>query len=168
MNNVLRTFKGLIAVQNVIKVNRRPVETVQRTFSTTQSCFDQPPKREVVSVDNFNNIQEKNKNTFLDMLRMYKMEKYRSGHVEFINTALKHLDEFGVNEDLETYKKLIQVLPAGKFVPQNYLQSEYMHYPKHQQCIIDVLQKMEDNGNNIFYEQINILIWLLFVLFSQE
>lgn len=78
---------------------------------------------------------------------MYQMEKYRSGHVEFINTAVKHLDDFGVNEDLETYKQLIQVLPAGKFVPQNYLQSEYMHYPKHQQCIIDLLQKMEDNGN---------------------
>jgi len=83
------------------------------------------------------------------MLRMYQMEKYRSGHVEFINTAIKHLDEFGVNEDLETYKRLIHVLPAGKFVPQNYIQSEFMHYPKHQQCIIDLLQKMEDNGRFI-------------------
>jgi signaling intermediate in Toll pathway protein len=84
------------------------------------------------------------------MLRVYQLEKYRSGHVEFINTAIKHLDEFGVNEDLETYKKLIQVLPAGKFVPQNYIQSEFMHYPKHQQCIIDLLQKMEDNGKIVY------------------
>lgn len=147
MNNVLRTCKDcLILVQRLIEVNRRPVKCVQRGFHSTKPYFDKQSKVEVVSVDSFNNIQEKNKNTFLDMLKIYKMEKYRSGHIEFINTAIKHLDEFGVNEDLETYKQLIQIMPAGKFVPQNYLQSEFMHYPKHQQCIIDLLQKMEDNG----------------------
>lgn len=141
MNNVLRTCRGF-----VLLFNRQCVKSVQRGFHSTEPCFDKRPKVDVVSVDSFNNVQNKNKKTYLDMLRVYQMEKYRSGHVEFINTALKHLDEFGVNEDLETYKKLIQVLPAGKFVPQNYIQSEFMHYPKHQQCIIDLLQKMEDNG----------------------
>lgn len=153
MSNVLRTCRGLIFVQRLVKVNRRSVKCVQRGIHTSKSCYDDkpPPKVEVISVDSFNNVEEKNKKTFLDMLNMYQMEKYRSGHVEFINTAIKHLDEFGVSEDLETYKKLIKVLPAGKFVPQNYLQSEFMHYPKHQQCIIDLLQKMEDNGTTIFY-----------------
>lgn len=141
----------MILVQRLINVNRQPVKSVQRGFQSAKSCFDKSRKTEVLSIDNFNNVEEKNKKTYLDMLRMYKMEKYRSGHVEFINTAIKHLDEFGVNEDLETYKSLIQVLPPGKFVPQNYLQSEYMHYPKHQQCIVDLLQKMEDNGKRVFY-----------------
>lgn len=150
MNNVLRTCRSLDLFQRMIKVNRHPVKSVQLGFHTTEQCFDKDSKVEVVSVDSFNNVQEKNKKTYLDMLRVYQMEKYRSGHVEFINTAIKHLDEFGVNEDLETYKKLIQVLPAGKFVPQNYIQSEFMHYPKHQQCIIDLLQKMEDNGKIIY------------------
>lgn len=145
MSNVLRTCRGF-----VLLFNRQCVKSVQRGFHSTESCFDKRPKVDVVSVDSFNNVQNKNKKTYLDMLRVYQMEKYRSGHVEFINTALKHLDEFGVNEDLETYKKLIQVLPAGKFVPQNYIQSEFMHYPKHQQCIIDLLQKMEDNGKIVY------------------
>ncbi|VVC33258.1 Hypothetical protein CINCED_3A018933 [Cinara cedri] len=135
-----------IIVQKLIKANRRSVKSIEREFHSTKPFFDQPPKVDVISADSFNNVQEKNKKTYLDMLKMYKLEKYRTGHVEFINTALKHLDEFGVSEDLETYKSLIQVMPAGKFVPQNYLQSEFMHYPKHQQCIVDVLQKMEDNG----------------------
>lgn len=150
MSNVLRTCYGLILVRKLFKVNRQPVKSVQRGFHSTNSCFDKQAKVEVVSVDSFNNVKDKNKKTYLDMLRMYQLEKYRSGHVEFINTAIKHLDEFGVNEDLETYKKLIQVLPAGKFVPQNYIQSEFMHYPKQQQCIIDLLQKMEDNGKITF------------------
>lgn len=156
MSNVLRTCRGFVVVQNLMKTKHRHFAvSVRQGFHCTRACYDKPPKVEVVSVDSFNNVQEKNKKTFLDMLRMYQLEKYRSGHVEFINTAIKHLDEFGVNEDLETYKKLIQVLPAGKFVPQNYLQSEFMHYPKHQQCIIDLLQKMEDNGkivvSSIYY-----------------
>lgn len=143
MSNVL----GLI--QKLISVNWR---SIHRGFHTTKPYFDKPPpKIEIVSVDSFNNVQEKTKKTYLDMLRMYQLEKYRSGHIEFINTAIKHLDEFGVNEDLETYKMLIQVMPAGKFVPQNYLQSEFMHYPKHQQCIIDLLQKMEDNGKDCIF-----------------
>lgn len=144
MNNVL------VLVQKLIKVNQRSVKAVQRGFHSTKPFFDKSPKVEVISVDSFNNVQEKNKKTYLDMLKMYRMEKYRTGHVEFINTAIRHLDEFGVNEDLETYKLLIQVMPAGKLVPQNYLQSEFMHYPKHQQCIVDLLQKMEDNGKTFY------------------
>lgn len=147
MSIVLRTCRGLVLVRNLIKANRRPEKPVHRGFHSTQPCPDKRSRVDVISVDSFYNVEQKNKKTYLDMLKMYQMEKYRSGHVEFINTAVKHLDDFGVNEDLETYKQLIQVLPAGKFVPQNYLQSEYMHYPKHQQCIIDLLQKMEDNGN---------------------
>lgn len=156
MNNVLKTGRDIILVQRLINVNRRPEKYVQRGFQSAKPSFDKYRKTEVMSVDNFNNVEEKNKKTYLDMLKMYKMEKYRSGHVEFINTAIKHLDEFGVSEDLETYKSLIQILPAGKFVPQNYLQSEFMHYPKHQQCIVDLLQKMEDNGKYTFYH-INVI-----------
>jgi len=163
MNNVLRTFRGLVFVQRIFKENRRTAKFIQRGFHYTNQCFDKPPKVEVVSVDSFNNVQEKTKKTFLDMLKMYKMEKYRSGNVEFINTAIKHLDDFAVNEDLETYKKIIQVLPAGKFVPQNYLQAEFMHYPKHQQCIIDLLQKMEDNGKMLYFKIVKFLLKLYFI-----
>lgn len=150
MSSVLRTFTDLILFQKLFKVNRRPVKSVQRGLHCTKSYFDKTTKKEVISVDSFKNVEEKSKATYLEMLKMYRLEKFRSGHVEFINTAMKHMDEFGVSEDLETYKRLVQVMPAGKFVPQNYIQSEFMHYPKHQQCIVDLLQKMEDNGK-IFY-----------------
>ncbi|KAJ8916863.1 hypothetical protein NQ315_005870 [Exocentrus adspersus] len=71
---------------------------------------------------------------------------YRRGHVEFIYSALKNMKEFGVHKDLEVYKALIDVLPKGKLIPTNLIQAEFMHYPKQQQCVIDVLQQMEDNG----------------------
>lgn len=35
---------------------------------------------------------------------------------------------------------------SGKMVATNMFQVEFMHYPKQQQCAIDVLEQMEDNG----------------------
>jgi signaling intermediate in Toll pathway protein len=56
------------------------------------------------------------------------------------------MEEFGVHRDLEAYKDIIDILPKGKYIPTNMFQAEFMHYPKQQQCIIDVLEQMENNG----------------------
>ncbi|KAF7279325.1 hypothetical protein GWI33_007416 [Rhynchophorus ferrugineus] len=98
--------------------------------------------------DHFETVKNKNKKTYLEMINIYinRDHIYRRGHVEFIYSALKHMEEFGVQKDLEVYKSLIDVLPKGKFVPQNLIQAEFMHYPKQQQCIVDLLEQMEDNG----------------------
>nr|XP_022917659.1 evolutionarily conserved signaling intermediate in Toll pathway, mitochondrial-like [Onthophagus taurus] len=97
---------------------------------------------------NFNINKEKSKNTYLEMINIYtdRNHVYRRGHVEFIYSALKHMDEYGVSKDLNVYKALIDVMPKGKFIPTNIFQAEFMHYPKQQQCIVDVLEQMEDNG----------------------
>ena len=104
-------------------------------------------EKSIVSQDFFDNIQDKSKSTFLDMIRIYESrERQRRGHVEFIYAALRHMEEFGVHKDLEVYKSLIDVLPKGKFIPTNIFQAEFFHYPKQQQCIIDLLEQMEENG----------------------
>ena len=104
-------------------------------------------EKSVVTQDFFDKIQDKSKGTFLDMIRIYESrDALRRGHVEFIYAALRHMEEFGVHKDLEVYKSLIDILPKGKFIPTNIFQAEFFHYPKQQQCIIDLLEKMEDNG----------------------
>ncbi|CDW58132.1 ECIST Cterm and ECSIT domain containing protein [Trichuris trichiura] len=72
------------------------------------------------------------------------------GHTEFIYAALKRMREFGVHKDLEVYKRLLEVFPKGKMIPKNFFQVrlarvEGMHYPKQQQCCIDVLDEIEWN-----------------------
>jgi signaling intermediate in Toll pathway protein len=95
----------------------------------------------------FENIKDKNKNTYLDMIRIFNTrDVHKRGHVEFIYAAMKYLEEFGVHKDLEVYKSLVDVFPKGKFIPTNIFQAEFQHYPKQQQCAIDLLEKMEDNG----------------------
>ncbi|EFN84103.1 evolutionarily conserved signaling intermediate in Toll pathway, mitochondrial [Harpegnathos saltator] len=104
-------------------------------------------KSSALILHSFESVEHKEKEAFLDVLREYKKEnEIRRGHVEFIQVALKYMDEFGVNRDLAVYKALLDVLPKGKFVPINYLQTLFMHYPKQQYVGIDLLCKMEDNS----------------------
>ncbi|XP_001358945.3 evolutionarily conserved signaling intermediate in Toll pathway, mitochondrial [Drosophila pseudoobscura] len=97
--------------------------------------------------------QDKTKDTYLTMVEIFQeRDVHRRNHVEFIYAALKHMPDFGVENDLEVYKALINVMPKGKFIPTNLFQAEFMHYPKQQQCIIDLLEQMEDFGVMPDYE----------------
>lgn len=103
--------------------------------------------KEIALRGTFESTEKKTKNTYLELINIYvNKDVHRRGHVEFIYSALKNMEQFGVQKDLEVYKSLINVLPKGKFIPTNIFQAEFMHYPKQQQCAIDLLQQMEDNG----------------------
>ncbi|XP_072394026.1 evolutionarily conserved signaling intermediate in Toll pathway, mitochondrial [Diabrotica undecimpunctata] len=120
-----------------------------RSFQLSANRYEeQKDKKSLVIKDSFENMQNKNKNSYLEMVKIFvnRDHIYRRGHVEFIYSALKNMEEFGVNKDLEVYKALLDILPKGKFIPQNMIQAEFMHYPKQQQCAIDLLEQMEDNG----------------------
>ncbi|XP_026750188.1 evolutionarily conserved signaling intermediate in Toll pathway, mitochondrial [Galleria mellonella] len=102
--------------------------------------------RDVTVYDPFQKL-EKNKEAYLEVIKIFEgRDKRRRGHVEFIYAALARMKEFGVQKDLEVYKALVDVLPKGKFIPTNIFQAEFMHYPKQQQCAVDLLEQMEDNG----------------------
>ena len=89
---------------------------------------------------------KKEKKTYLECIRKYESQSGRqSDRVEFIYAALKYMDEFGVNKDLECYKKLLNTFPKGKMIPTNRFQAEFMHYPKEQKCATYILEKMENN-----------------------
>lgn len=103
--------------------------------------------RNLAIKSDFNSTKQKTKNVYLDTIKIFNnRDIHRRGHVEFIYMAMKHMEEFGVHKDLDVYKALIDVLPKGKFIPQNMMQAAFMHYPKQQQCAVDLLEQMEDNG----------------------
>lgn len=138
---------------------RYNVAIARRTYQKTSINYaqnkkkedDKKPPSEVTVKHTFENAQVKNRNTYMDMVQLYiDHDVHRRGHVEFIYSALKNMESFNVHKDLEVYKSLIDVLPKGKFLPTNVIQSEFMHYPKQQQCAIDLLEQMEDNGLCLF------------------
>ncbi|CAH0384621.1 unnamed protein product [Bemisia tabaci] len=102
----------------------------------------------LVPVDDFSRVENKTKIAFHDAIDIYKRRTPPTGteHIAFIYAALKHMKEFGVHKDLQTYKALIDVLPKGKYVPRSMFQSEYYFHPREQQCIVDLLEQMEDNA----------------------
>ncbi|XP_064617497.1 evolutionarily conserved signaling intermediate in Toll pathway, mitochondrial-like isoform X2 [Liolophura sinensis] len=90
----------------------------------------------------------KNKITFRKAVGTYLQREgaYRRGHIEFIYAALKRMKEFGVEKDLDVYKQILDILPPFVTVPKSMWQVEFQHFPKQQQCAIDIMQQMEDNG----------------------
>ncbi|VVD00814.1 unnamed protein product [Leptidea sinapis] len=103
--------------------------------------------KSVIIRDPFGNRPQKTKDSYLQVIKMFEDgDPRRRGHVEFIYAALSRMKEFGVQKDLEVYKALIDVLPKGKFIPTNIFQAEFLHYPKQQQCAVDLLEQMEDNA----------------------
>lgn len=125
---------------NVLKTTNRLI-VISKRFKQTED--------KIVLFDPFSstNVSKKNKKTYLDLVRIFEGHDIRRrGHCEFIYAALARMNEFGVNKDLEVYKALIEVFPKGRFVPTNIFQAEFLHYPKQQQCAVDLLEQMEYNG----------------------
>ncbi|CAN9509780.1 unnamed protein product [Ophioblennius macclurei] len=89
----------------------------------------------------------KTKATFKKVIDVFvKRDIRRRGHVEFIYAALKKMPEFGVERDLAVYNKLLDVFPKEVFVPRNFIQRMFNHYPRQQECGVQVLEQMENYG----------------------
>lgn len=97
-------------------------------------------------IHSFENAERKEKEAYLEVLRQYlNNNDVRRGHVEFIQIALKYMDDYEVNRDLAIYKAVLDILPKGKFIPRNRFQTLFMHYPKQQEVALELLCKMERN-----------------------
>lgn len=113
----------------------------------------------------FGRMSEKNRDSFLSMVNVFvERDKHRRHHVEFIYAALKHMKEFGVERDLEVYRAILDIMPKGKMISTNMFQSEFMHYPKHQDCGIFLLDQMEYNGLWTHFTHLSslLIIWFFF------
>lgn len=107
-------------------------------------------RKSALTTQTYFNSKERNKETFEVMLDIFtEKNRNRKGAVEFIYAALRHMEDYNVQYELDTYKKLIQILPEGKYVPENIYQEEFYHYPKQQDCILTVLDTMELKGKSI-------------------
>lgn len=115
---MLRSFLRL----SLLSRQNFPTKNFTRSLKGSQNFYSkekkQQLKKELMIKDPFEEIKNKNKNTYLDMIKIFvnSEHSYRTGHVDFIYSALKNMEQFGVNKDLEVYKALIDVLPKGRYV----------------------------------------------------
>ncbi|XP_058119905.1 evolutionarily conserved signaling intermediate in Toll pathway, mitochondrial [Anopheles ziemanni] len=157
-------IRHLRATAEILRISTRLGGT-QTCLCSTQSKDtknNQKPedgKSLILRTNLFESAAKKDKQTYIEMVKIFeKRSVHRRNHVEFIYAALRHMEEFGVSKDIAVYKALIDVMPKGKFIPTNIFQAEFMHYPRQQQCIIDLLEQMEDNGVMPDYEMEAMLV----------
>jgi signaling intermediate in Toll pathway protein len=91
--------------------------------------------------------EDRNKATFNNAVAMFQHNRMRAtGHVEFLNVAVKYLKEFNLHKDLDTYKNLLNVFPKGPLIPTNVFQKMFQHFPLQQHCCVNILDTMEWHG----------------------
>lgn len=147
--SILASSVSALLKQPAIKIERPSLIQVSRVVNAIHTNeYRQINKKKTPSALVFHSFEnaEKKKEAYLDILREYKRNNdLRRGHVEFIKAALQYMDDFGVNRDLTVYKDLLDVLPKGKFIPRNWFQTIFLHYPKQQYVAVELLCKMEHN-----------------------
>lgn len=161
MTSLAAPLSQLSAAAATARAAARVSLCVGRTFSAHSRLFRREPhevvdaaeKKLVLSqsdiFDEVGRLQKaRDKSAFMKSLQIYEQKQsvHRRAHVEFIHAAMSKMEEFGVQKDVEVYKALFNIFPKKVMVPVNVWQSEMMHYPKQQDCALDILQKMENYG----------------------
>ena len=85
-------------------------------------------------------------------------EKYRKGHVSFIKLALHRMDEFGLEKDLLTYNRLLDIFPKGRFVARRMLDAIWPRSLPQMELALELLTKMEEQGIRPDYNTYMLLI----------
>lgn len=93
------------------------------------------------------NSQLSNREQFGLVLKEFmSREKYRRGHVTFINMALERMEEFSLEKDLLTYNRLLDVFPKGRYHPKRLLDALWPRSLPQIELALELLTRMEDNG----------------------
>ncbi len=76
----------------------------------------------------------------------YTRDKSRRGHLAFIRTAVQRMDDFGLEKDLMTYNKILDIFPRGRFRSKRLLDAIWpVPHPQLELCL-EILTKMEEQG----------------------
>lgn len=148
----------LLNKSSMIKERTRMQLMIVNCFHNNSVLYS---KKEVESslIPSHFNVDRKEKETFLEIIRKYEKTDFaRIEQLKFITIALNYMNEFGVNEDIETYKAIFNIFPKATYIPHNKYETAFYHYPKHQDTALAILNKMESNFVIPDYEMYQIVV----------
>ena len=88
------------------------------------------------------------------LLSYMSLEKNRRGHMQFIKEGLARMDEFGLQKDLLSYNRLLDIFPRGRFNNKSFFDTLWPQFHPQIELALAVLTKMEENGirpDNVTY-----------------
>lgn len=112
----------------------RTATAVQSTYNALMESAKQKP------------ALEKQEQFALVLKEFMAREKYRKGHVHFIRLALHRMDEFGLEKDLLTYNRMLDIFPKGKFIARRMLDALWPRSLPQLELALELLTKMEEQG----------------------
>ncbi|XP_069832502.1 evolutionarily conserved signaling intermediate in Toll pathway, mitochondrial [Dendropsophus ebraccatus] len=153
----MRSLRLLVAAQKLCAGLRQMPAVVEphgprllRTIHSSSSPgppVSTPPPKTVAPFEEAYARDQRDKASFVQVLDLFcGRDVRRRGHIELIEAALRWMPQFGVEKDLEVYNKLLDVFPKEVFIPRNFIQTMFLHYPRQQECAIRVLDQMEYYG----------------------
>ena len=89
---------------------------------------------------------EKQEQFAMALNEFVRREKYRKGHVAFIRVAMQRMEEFNLEKNLESYNRLIDVFPRGRFAPRRMIDAFWPRSTPQLELCLEILTKMEENG----------------------
>ena len=79
-------------------------------------------------------------------LEFMERDKHRRTHLKFITAALQKIDEFGLQKDLLTYNRILDLFPKGRFVNRTFFDAVWPRPTPQMELALNILEKMELEG----------------------
>jgi hypothetical protein len=93
------------------------------------------------------NVFKKDAKTFISAIEAFgNTNKNRQLYIDFIYGATQKMKEYNAHKEIEAYRKLLDLFPIGPLRMESKWQREMMHFPRHQNCAIYLLENMENNS----------------------
>ena len=166
MNRFSTRCRSLCSLIYRLEIGKSSAHSISgRIFSTTTSVYQSSQKSDQALVKSDyghlmdiarKSTEEEPREKYAKALMYYKKrEKDSRGHMKFIKFALHQLEEFGLQDDILTYNRLIDIFPKDRFKPKNIFDAFWPVPHPQVDVALDILQKMEENGvvpNRVTYD----------------
>ena len=102
----------------------------------THKTFFKDEERKLNLIEYFDdffdkNVLQKDAKTFIRAIEAFKENnKNKNLYIDFIYGAIQKMKEFNAHEDIEAYKKLVELFPIGPLRMQSLWQRDNMHFPR--------------------------------------
>ena len=128
---------------------RQILETPFVDLSSSKGITVKHIKKETANSALLRHCLEKqpDKEGFINAVEIFiNKNKIRRHHVDFITTAMKFIEPYGLEKDIEVYNKLIDVFPRNKFVNRTLFDAVWPKPHPQINLALDILTKMEWQG----------------------
>ncbi len=101
-----------------------------------------------VDIMHFENslLNDRSKEGFIELIHNFRhKDKQSRGHLSFLYAAIKYIDHFGLQKELDVYNELLDVFPKYKFTNKTLFDAIWAKPHPQIDCALDLLTLMEDN-----------------------